>query len=57
MVKMLIRYVSEVPDAEFEKWCKVNMIGKRDGTKILKEAAIGAGEKEIDYLVNDSITG
>ena len=55
MVKMIVKYTAEIPQKEFDKWVKVCRVGKKKGILILKEAAIEAAEKEINYLVNESI--
>ena len=55
MVKMIVKYTAEIPQEQFDKWVKVCRVGKKKGILILKEAAIEAAEKEINYLVNESI--
>ena len=54
MVKIMVKYVSEIPNENFDKWLKAYKIGKRAGIMELRELAIDASEKEINYIVNES---
>ena len=51
MKDILIEYTAQIPVEYFDKFCKKTALGKKDSVICLKEAAITAGENEIDRIL------
>ena len=50
-----IEFTAEVPIENFDKFCKRTYIGKKFAVELIKKNAQEAAEKEINYLVNETI--
>tara|TARA_Y100001970_G_C13529076_1_gene506762 strand:- start:94 stop:267 length:174 start_codon:yes stop_codon:yes gene_type:complete len=55
MKAIRIDYTAEIPDENFDKFCKQAGIGKRFAIDLIKKNAIEAAEREINYIVNETI--
>lgn len=54
MIKILVKKTLEIPQDEFDSWCKSNRIGRKFGRQIMKENLEQAVEDAFDFEIQQT---
>jgi hypothetical protein len=54
MMKIVVKKTLEIPEEEFDSWCRINRIGRKYGRKIMKENLERAIEDEFKFEMEQS---
>ena len=55
--KIKISYNTEISDEDFNNYCMAYRLNRNDAAKQIKELAINAAEKEIDFQLKETNKG
>tara|TARA_R110002012_G_scaffold47983_1_gene125319 strand:+ start:711 stop:899 length:189 start_codon:yes stop_codon:yes gene_type:complete len=54
MIKILVKKTLEIPQDEFDSWCKSNRIGRKFGRQIMKENLEQAVEDAFNFEIQQT---